>query len=276
MQASTQSWKPPTGVLGRILAETRERVRALEARAAEIRRQARAAESPPPFSAALWGEHLAVIAEIKRRSPSKGDINPRLAVDAQTHAYAAGGAAAISVLTEPHHFGGDLSDLARARECTRLPLLRKDFVIDEVQIAEARAAGASAVLLIARALAREQLADLAAAAHGYGVESLVEVRSEEELDRALALPVMVIGVNSRDLETLDIDRTISARLLPLVPSDRLAVAESGITSAADAAELTRTGADAVLVGSALSSREDPAALVRELAALPRVGRARRR
>jgi indole-3-glycerol phosphate synthase len=107
------------------------------------------------------------------------------------------------------------------------------------------------------------------------LESLVEVRSEEELDRALALPVMVIGVNSRDLETLDIDRTISARLVPLVPTDRLAVAESGITSASDAAEMARTGADAVLVGSALSAMGDPAALVRELAALPRVGRARR-
>jgi indole-3-glycerol phosphate synthase len=165
VQASTQSWKPPTGVLGRILDETRERVRDLQDRAEEIRRLARAAEPHPPFSAALSGERLAVIAEIKRRSPSRGDINPRLSVHAQTREYAAGGAAAISVLTEPRHFGGDLADLARARECTRLPVLRKDFVIDEVQIAEARGAGASAVLLIARALAPEQLADLVAAAH---------------------------------------------------------------------------------------------------------------
>jgi indole-3-glycerol phosphate synthase len=262
-------------VLGRILSETRERISSLHDRAAALHRRAHAAASPPPFASALGGDRIAVVAEIKRRSPSKGDINPSLTPALQARALTLGGAAAISVLTEPHNFGGHLDDLAEARRGSDLPLLRKDFIIDPLQIAEARAAGASAVLLIARALAPDQLADLAAATQSYGLESLVEVRSEDELDRALALPVSVIGVNSRDLETLEVERAVSARLIPLIPSDRLAVAESGVSTVEEAAELARMGADAVLVGSALSASADPSALVRALAAVPRVGRARR-
>lgn len=262
-------------MLGRILAETRERVSALRDRASELDQRAHAAPPHPPFAAALAGERLAVVAEIKRRSPSKGPINPTLTPATQARSYAAGGAVAISVLTEPLHFGGDLDDLVEARRAASLPLLRKDFIVDPLQIAEARAAGASAVLLIARALAPDELVDLAAAVHAYALEALVEVRSEEELDRALALPVSVIGVNSRNLETLEVEPAVSARLIPLIPSDRLAVAESGVTTAEDAAELARMGADAVLVGSAVSASPDPSALVRELAAVRRVGRARR-
>jgi indole-3-glycerol phosphate synthase len=263
------------GVLGRILAETRERVHQLREREQDFHDRAVAAPAHPPFAAALDGEAIAVIAELKRRSPSKGAIHAALAPTSQARAYERGGAAAISVLTEPAHFGGDLSDLGEARRGSGLPLLRKDFIVHPVQIAEARAAGASAVLLIARALAPEQLPDLLAAVQAYALESLVEVRSEDELDRALALPVSVIGVNSRDLETLEVDRAVSARLLPLIPADRIAVAESGVSSAADAAELAHMGADAVLVGSVLSASADPAALIRQLAAVPRMGRARR-
>jgi indole-3-glycerol phosphate synthase len=262
-------------VLGRILGETHERVRQLRAAERELHDHALAATAHPPFAAALTGDTVAVIAEIKRRSPSKGAVNATLAPDRQASAYAAGGAAAISVLTEPAHFGGDLADLAGARRGTTLPLLRKDFIIDPLQVSEARGAGASAVLLIVRALAPGQLPDLVAAVHAHGLETLVEVRTEEELDRALALPVTVIGVNSRNLETLDVDPAVSARLLPLIPADRIAVAESGITNAADAAEVAHMGADAVLVGSAVSASADPAALVRLLAAVPRRGRARR-
>lgn len=272
MQASTRTWKDPTGVLGRILAETKERVRALDANRDDLHAAALGAPPPPAFAAALRGHNVAVIAEIKRRSPSKGSINAQLSPERQASAYEAGGASAISVLTEPTHFEGSLADLTKARRGAGLPLLRKDFIIDALQVAEARAAGASAVLLIARALSPEQLPDLAAAVQTYGLESLVEVRSEEELDRALALPVSVIGVNSRDLETLDVDRAVSARLLPLIPGDRIAVAESGVSSADDVAAFAHMGADAVLVGSALSASGDPVALVRQLAGVPRVGR----
>jgi indole-3-glycerol phosphate synthase len=262
-------------VLGTIIGEAHDRVRRLRPSESELHERALAASAHPPFAAALRGDRLAVVAEIKRQSPSRGAINPSIDPARQAAAYESGGASAISVLTETAHFGGDLSDLADARLGTALPLLRKDFIIDPLQIAESRGGGASAVLLIARALAPEQLPDLVAAAQAYGLEALVEIRSEEELDRALALPISLIGVNSRDLETLDIDRAVAARLLPLIPSDRIAVAESGIATPFDAAELAHMGADAVLVGSAVSGVADPAALVRQLAAVPRVGRARR-
>lgn len=275
MQASTKQWKPPAGVLGRILSATRDRVAELRGRSREVEQRAAAAAMPPSFRTALGGDRLAVIAEIKRRSPSKGDINPTLTPAVQARAYTTGGAAAISVLTEPESFGGSLNDLIEARRGSGLPLLRKDFIIDALQIAEARAAGASAILLIARALPPRGLADLAAAARGYGLDALVEVRSEEELDGALSLPVSVIGVNSRDLETLEVSAAITAKLIPLIPSDRIAIAESGIATTDDAVEAARIGADAILIGSALSAASDPAALVHSLAAVPRAGRARR-
>lgn len=275
MQASTKSWVPPSGVLGRIIAETRERVEALRSSDGDLRAAAMAAPPHPPFALALRREKLALIAEIKRRSPSKGEINSHISVAAQARAYQSGGAAAISVLTEERHFGGDLADVAEVRRGSKLPILRKDFIIDPLQIAEARIAGASAVLLIARALAPAELPHLAAAAQSYGIETLVEIRTEDELDRALALPGSAIGVNSRDLQTLEVDRTVSARLIPLIPGDRIAVAESGIASIADAVEFARMGADALLVGSALSASPDPAALAAELASVTRVGRARR-
>lgn len=275
MQASTRSWAPPSGMLGRIIGEARERVEALRPTGGDLRAAAMAAPCHPPFAVALRRDRLALIAEIKRRSPSRGEINSGLELGFQARAYESGGAAAISVLTEERHFSGALADVTEVRRGTRLPILRKDFIIDPLQIAEARMAGASAVLLIARALPPTELPHLAAAAQSYGIETLVEVRSEEELDRALALPGSVIGVNSRDLETLELDRTVSARLLPLIPGDRIAVAESGIATVADAVEFARMGADALLVGSALSASPNPAALATELASVARVGRARR-
>lgn len=275
MQASTKSWAPPSGMLGRIIGEARERVEALRATGGDLRAAAMAAPWHPPFAVALRRDRLALIAEIKRRSPSRGEINSGLKIGVQARLYESGGAAAISVLTEERHFSGALADVTEVRRGTRLPILRKDFIIDPLQIAEARMAGASAVLLIARALPPTELPHLAAVAQSYGIETLVEVRSEEELDRALALPGSVIGVNSRDLETLELDRTVSARLLPLIPGDRIAVAESGIATVADAVEFARMGADALLVGSALSASPNPAALAAELASVARVGRARR-
>ncbi len=262
-------------MLGRIIGEARERVEALKPTGGDLRAAAMAAPSHPPFAVALRRDRLALIAEIKRRSPSRGEINSGLEIGVQARAYENGGAAAISVLTEERHFSGALADVTEVRRGTTLPILRKDFIIDPLQIAEARMAGASAVLLIARALPPAELPHLAAVAQSYGMETLVEVRSEEELDRALALPGSVIGVNSRDLETLELDRTVAARLLPLIPGDRIAVAESGIATVADAVEFARMGADALLVGSALSASPNPAALAAELASVARVGRARR-
>jgi indole-3-glycerol phosphate synthase len=213
-----------------------------------------------------------VIAEIKRRSPSKGVINEAIVAGARAAAYGEGGAAALSVLTEPSRFGGSLEDLAQVRAAVGLPLLRKDFITDEVQLLEARVHGASAVLLIARALEPGRLAGLARAARATGLECLVEVRDERELERAIAVDAAAIGVNNRDLETLVIDPAVGARLVGRVPVDRIAVYESGIQGVADVERAAAAGADAVLVGSVLSAAADGAAAVRALAAVRRVAR----
>ncbi len=274
MQASLSTWTPPGGALGRILAETRARVGSdkperrsdLEKAAAE----ARNSPPPPSFAAALRaGASIAVIAEVKRRSPSRGEINSALSASAQAEAYAAGGAAAISVLTEPLHFGGSLADLAEARAAVAVPLLRKDFVVERTQLLETRVAGASAVLLIARALPPAQLRDLVAEAVAVGVEPMIEVRSESELALALSTAAAVIGVNARDLETLVMDPALVVHLLPLVPADRVAVAESGVAGRADVEWAAARGADAVLVGSMLSAAPDATAAVRALLGVPR-------
>ena len=222
--------------------------------------------------AALRGEQVKVIAEVKRRSPSRGEINADLDPATRAHAYQQGGAAAISVLTEPAHFAGTERDLLDVHDAVDLPLLRKDFIIDEVQIVEARAWGASAVLLIARALPEPELVALADAARAWGLEPLVEVRSREELDAARRANARAVGINSRDLETLEVDASVIDRLLPHVPSEIVAVAESGMQTVADVERASAAGADAVLIGSSLSSATDAAASVRALTGVPRRGR----
>jgi indole-3-glycerol phosphate synthase len=218
--------------------------------------------APPvaSFAAALAaGRCVAVIAELKRRSPSKGSINEDLDIATRASQYEAAGAAALSVLTEPVRFGGSIDDLRSARTAVRLPLLRKDFIVDRLQLLEARAAGASAVLLIARALPADRRAALAVEAVALGLDVLLEVRSEGELDHALRIDGVVIGVNNRNLETLVIDAAVSTRLIPLVPAHRTVVYESGVSGRADVERAAALGADAVLVGSALSSAADGAA-----------------
>jgi indole-3-glycerol phosphate synthase len=210
-----------------------------------------------------------VIAEVKRRSPSRGEINAHLDPASRAREYIEGGAAAISVLTEPTHFGGSESDLVQVHEAIDAPLLRKDFIIDEAQIIESRAWGASAVLLIARALPRAALSSLATSAREWGIEPLIEVRSESELDAALASGARVVGVNSRDLETLEVDVAVVERLIPQVPDVVIAVAESAVRDRADVERAARVGADAVLVGSALSAAAEGAAAVRALARVTR-------
>jgi len=213
-----------------------------------------------------------VIAEVKRRSPSRGDINAQLDPAARAREYERGGAAAISVLTEPAHFAGSEADLVQVRAAVDLPLLRKDFIIDETQIVEARAWGASAVLLIARALPETELLSLAEAARAWEVEPLIEVRTDEELDAALHAKARAVGVNSRNLETLEVDARAVDRLLPRVPSDVIAIAESGMQTVADVERAAQVGADAVLIGSSLSSAVDAESALRALTGVHRRGR----
>ena len=272
MQAN-RAWTAPVGPLGRLSTAAAARAVELERRSVELRELAASTPAGAPFANALRKRNVAVIAEVKRQSPSKGVINAGMDAAAQVAAYAQGGAAALSILTEPMEFGGSTDDLRRARDTTALPTLKKDFHVHPAQVLEARAVGASAMLLIARALAPGQLLDMAAHARELGVEVLVEVRSEIELEDAVAIDDAVIGVNSRDLETLIIDPAVTSRLIALIPGDRIAVAESGIASAADVVRVATFGADAVLVGSSVSAATDPAAAVAALTGVPRTRRA---
>lgn len=217
---------------------------------------------------ALRRENVAVIAEIKRRSPSKGAINPDIDAAEQARLYAAGGAAALSVLTEPTSFGGANEDIGRARGA-ELPILKKDFHVSEVQLVEAQALGASAALIIVRAIDPIHLADLADFAREIDLELLFEVRDESELERALRVGARMIGVNNRNLETLIIDPETVSRIVPLIPSPCVAIAESGYSTAADVAKAADAGADAVLIGSALSASTDPSAAVTLLSKVAR-------
>jgi indole-3-glycerol phosphate synthase len=213
-----------------------------------------------------------VLAEIKRRSPSKGAINDGLDAPLRAREYVAGGAAALSILTEPTSFGGSNDDLIAVRAAVSVPLLRKDFHVAPVQLLEARALGAAAALLIARALSPDELPPLVRLAHEIGLEALVEVRDEHELERALAAGARIVGVNTRNLETLAVDAATAERLLPKIPAEVVAIHESGIAIRADVERASAAGADAVLVGAALSASSDPVAAVRDLCGVPRRGR----
>ena len=271
MQASS-AWTPPSGTLGRIVDEARTRARALENRAADLEREATNVKGVPAFSSALRTANVAVIAEVKRRSPSKGWIQPSMDAAKQAQAYASAGAAAISVLTEPEHFAGSTNDLIQARRAVTVPVLKKDFHIAAIQLVEAKSLGASAALLIVRALGPLGLRELTAMARELALEVLVEVRDERELDLALACDAAVVGINNRNLETLAIDAATSERLLGRVPAGVIAIAESGVVNRADVQRVARVGADAVLVGSSVSAAADPAEAVRCLTGVPRAPR----
>jgi indole-3-glycerol phosphate synthase len=247
----------------------------LAPRARELERSIESLAATPPFGGALRRANVAVIAEVKRSSPSKGAINVGMDVGRQLRAYEAGGAAAISILTEPDRFGGSNEDLKLARSTVKLPLLKKDFHVHVVQILEARALGASAALVIARAVGPDRLNELMQAGRDAGIEILVEVRDERELELALTLDARLIGVNNRNLETLQIDPETSTRLLPMIPRSVVAIAESGVRSMADVARAASAGADAVLVGSELSKSADPENMVRLLIDVPRMVDARK-
>jgi indole-3-glycerol phosphate synthase len=208
---------------------------------------------------------IACIAEFKRRSPSAGWIAEGADPARAARAYAAGGAQALSILTDGPFFGGSLPDLGAARAACDLPVLRKDFIVDRYQIVEARAAGADAILLIVAALADAELGALLAVAGDLGLEALVEAHDADEVRRAVAAGAAIVGINNRDLRSFTVDRELACRLRSQVPADRIVVAESGIRDAADVARLHAAGIDAMLVGEALMRAPDPAAALRALA-----------
>ena len=218
---------------------------------------------PRDFLGALRARTPAVIAEVKRASPSAGEIAER-DPGAQASAYASAGAAVISVLTEPVHFHGSLADLRAARMSCEIPVLRKDFLIHPSEVIESRATGADAVLLIAACLSANELVAMLSTARDLGLGALVETHSDEDLEKALTTDAEVIGVNARDLETLvvDVDRALSH--LSRVPADRLAVMESGIATRAQVVAAVAAGASGILVGEALMRADDPGAKLREL------------
>ena len=218
---------------------------------------------PRPFEDALRSAPPALIAEYKRSSPSAGAISePDVA--SQARAYEEGGAAAISVLTEPTRFDGALADLRAVRLAVSLPVLRKDFLVHPAQVIQSRAAGGDAVLLIAAALSELELKGMLAVAADLGLDALVETHSEEDLAKALATDASVIGVNARDLETLEVDVERALAMLPDVPSDRVAVLESGVSTREDVERAIEAGAGAVLVGETLMRSPDPGVTIRSL------------
>jgi indole-3-glycerol phosphate synthase len=260
-----------SSILDKILAVKREEVAAARAARslADVDAAARVAGPTRGLAKALrrpTGAPLRVLAEIKRASPSAGPIRPGADPAAIAQEYANAGAAAISVLTDKQFFDGDLSFLARVRDRVALPLLRKDFVVDAYQIAEARAAGADAVLLIVAALEQPELVDLMAAAKTYELDVLVEVHDVAEAERAARAGATLVGVNHRDLRTFTIDMTLTRKIAEIMAYDRILVGESGIRSAGDVRMLDEANADAILVGEHLMRAPSPGAALRELMA----------
>ena len=255
-------------LLEAIVAATRHEVACRERRVSLEALERVAAERTPraeAFRARLAeADRFNVIAECKRRSPSKGVLRAAYDPVGIARGYETAGAAAVSVLTEPAFFDGALSHLERVREAVALPLLRKDFVVSRYQLAEARAAGADAALLIVAALDDRQLRALLAAAVEYGLAALTEVHDRVELDRALAAGAGIIGVNNRNLRTLEVDLDASHALIEAMPEAAVAVAESGLRSGADLIALRQAGYNAFLVGESLMTRDDPGAALREM------------
>lgn len=255
---------PSANVLDKIVAMRRRRIGQARSRVpvSELETAAAARADFRDFASAISGSRMRVIAELKKASPSRGLLRVDYDPAALARGYEIAGASALSVLTEEDHFAGSLGDLKRVREAVKLPVLRKDFIVDEYQVFESAAAGADALLLIVAALEVVELERLLDLAGRLGLASLVEVHSETELDRAVAAGAILIGVNNRDLKTLEVDLETSFRLRPKIPVGCLAVSESGIQSPADLRRLSEARYDAVLIGERFMKAADPG---RELA-----------
>ncbi len=231
---------------------------------AEIARKLEHATPPPSFSKAIDTASESFIFEIKRKAPSYRGAEFNVDSLEMARFYQENGAAAISVLTEPNYFGGSLSDLERVAAAVTVPVLRKDFIIDELQIAEAKAFGAAAVLLIAAVLRGAMLRQFVKEAERVGIDALVEVHTREELEQALDSGARIIGVNNRNLHTMEIDMNLGERILNQIPAGHLKVAESGFARRADITRFRMVGADAFLIGSSIMQSDDPARTIREL------------
>lgn len=238
--------------------------RQLEAPLDRLKEAATRAPSPRDVLAALGGDEVSVIAEVKRASPSKGALAAIADPAALAGDYEAGGARVISVLTEKRRFGGSLEDLAAVREVVQIPVLRKDFVVSSYQLWEARAYGADLVLLIVAAMDQNALVSLVERAESIGLVPLVEAHTGEELDRALEAGAKVIGINARNLATLEVDRSVFATLAPRIPEGIIKIAESGVRGPHDLLAYAAAGADAVLVGESLVTGRDPRVAVADL------------
>jgi len=253
--------------LDKIIAEKREELEQRQKTIPLPELEAVIKEKPSPLdmAAALRGDSLCLIAEVKRASPSKGVLSPNLDPVRLAETYARCGAAAISVLTEGHYFGGSGEDLEAVRHrLPQIPLLRKDFILKPYQVYESRAWGTDALLLIAAILDDSALKGLLSLSHELGMECLVEVHNENELKRALACDAGIIGINNRNLDTMAVDINVTRRLRPLIPPDRIAVSESGIKGRNDIQKLREWGINAVLIGEALVTADNIAARIKEL------------
>jgi indole-3-glycerol phosphate synthase len=253
-----------TTYLDKILAFHRRRAAADTRPLGDLRRACDAAGDVRDFAAALRAPGLSVIAEVKRRSPSKGDLAADLDPAEVAREYEAGGAACLSVLTDAEHFDGSAADLEAARSATTLPVIRKDFTVCRHDVYDARVMGADAVLLIVAALTDSELADFSTAAGDIGLAALFEIHDEAELERALVADARIIGVNQRDLVTFEVDQQRAVRMAPQIPSDRVRVAESGVRGPDDAAVLHDAGYDAILVGESVVTANGRAEAVRAL------------
>jgi len=253
-------------VLERIVAQTRTALerRKHELPALQLPAPPQGEDAEPRFEAALRAPGLGVIAEFKRRSPSAGTLRENAGLDEMLDAYEDGGAVAFSVLTEEANFDGHLDDLRQARTGHRLPVLRKDFIVDPYQLHEARSAGADAVLLIVAALSQEQLVSLSGQARELRLDVLVEVHDESELERALAAGSSLIGINNRDLRDFSVDVSRTEQLLERIPSEAAVVSESGIGTAEQLRGLRDAGVAAVLMGERLMRAPDPGGTLRTL------------
>ncbi len=258
--------RPPENILQEIVETKRGEVEVLRRGFSGLRDRAEDAPPPRDFIGSIQGgDAVAVIAEIKRRSPGAGEIRTDLDPLRLGVTYESGGAAALSVLTDEKYFGGSLEDLAGVRSLVEIPVLRKDFVIDESQVYQARGAGADAILLIVRILDDERLRSLRTLAEELGMSVLVEVHDGAEVERGLALGASLLGINNRNLQTFETQSDVTISLAGRVPPGVVLVSESGIHTAADVRSLGEKGVDAVLVGESLLRQEDPGAGVTALA-----------